>query len=64
MARSQHTPEERQRLCDEARRLLKGGIRFAAICQTFGLKSVTLRKWLNDQTRDMIYPRIHNIGRM
>lgn len=64
MARSQHTPEERQRLCDEARRLLKGGTRFAAICQTFGLKSVTLRKWLNDQTRDMIYPRVPNIGRM
>ena len=64
MAKSQHTPAERLRLCEEARRLLRGGARFADICQSFGLKSVTLRKWMTDQTRDKIYPPVPNIGRM
>ncbi len=64
MAKSQHTQEERQLLCNTARRLLKSGARFGDICETFGLKSVTLRKWMNDQTRDMIYPRVPNVGRM
>ncbi len=64
MPKSKHSPEERQRLCCEARRMLQGGMRFADICQTFGLKSVTLRMWMNDETRDMIYPRVPNVGRL
>ncbi len=64
MARSHHTPEERNRLCEDARRRLRGGARFADICAAFNLKSVTLRKWMNDQTRERIYPPVPNIGRI
>lgn len=64
MAKSLHTTQEKLRLCAEARRLLKSGTRFAVISDRLSVNPPTLRKWLNDQTRDTIYPRVPNQGRL
>lgn len=64
LMKSMHTLQEKQRLCAEARRQLQDGVKFALICATFDLKPATLRKWLNDQTRDWMYPPVPNVGRL
>ena len=64
MAKSLHTTQERLHLCAEARRLLKSETRFADISDRLGVNPNTLRKWLNDQTKDAIFPRVPNVGRL
>lgn len=64
MARSLYTPDERRRLCEEARRKLRENIRFSDICGSLNLNPRTLRKWLNDAAFDRIYPKVHNQGHL
>ena len=64
MAQALHTREKKQHICAEARRLLREGIKFSSICATFDMKPVTLRAWLNRQTREWIYPDVPNPGRL
>lgn len=64
MPQSQHTVEEQQRLCLEARRLLRKETPFPQVCLTLGVKPPTLRRWLNDQMLERIYPPVPNVGRI
>lgn len=64
MAKALHSPEQKQRLCVEARRMMKEQVAFSRICDVLQVKPVTLRKWLNNQTRDQIYPPVPNVGRI
>ena len=64
MARSKHTPEERQRMITETRQLLKEGAKFQMVASSFGVKPEALRRWMNAQTRDWLYPKMENMGRI
>ncbi len=64
MARSRHTPEQRSSIITEARRLMKEGTKFQAISSTVGVRPDLLRCWLNRQTRDWLYPKMENQGRI
>lgn len=64
MAQMLHTQQEKQNICAETRRMLREGAKFATICAMLQLKPTTLRAWLNNQTRDWIYPQVPNQGRI
>ncbi len=64
MAHSAHTPQQKQMICEEARRMTREGVKFTSICTAFNVKPTTLRAWINNQTRDWLYPQVHNQGRM
>lgn len=59
-----HTPQQKQRLCAEARRMTREGVKFTAICAMLDVKPTTLRAWINNQTRDWLYPQVPNQGRI
>ncbi len=44
--------------------MMKEQVAFSRICDVLQVKPVTLRKWLNNQTRDQIYPPVPNVGRI
>lgn len=44
--------------------MMKEQVTFSRICDALQVKPVTLRKWLNNQTRDLIYPPVPNVGRL
>lgn len=64
MAQALHTPQQKQHLCTEARRMTREGVKFSIICSTLGVKPTTLRAWINNQTRDWLYPQVPNQGRI
>ena len=59
-----HTTQQRQFICGEARRMTREGVKFTSICAAFDVKPTTLRAWMNNQTRDWLYPQVPNQGRM
>lgn len=64
MARPSHTAQERQIICAKARNLTQQGVKFTFICAALDLKPTTLRAWLNNETRDWLYPQVPNQGRI
>lgn len=63
MARSKHTPEEKQNLVTAARQMMREGVEFRSVATFLGVRPDALRRWLNSQTRDWLFPKVENIGR-